>query len=510
MNEKNFSEILPKFHLANFRIGQKEIIHCVLQGRDSLCVLPTGGGKSLCYQLPALYLQKLVVVISPLIALMKDQVDALQRLGIPAGALHSSQTEAEKLDVFRRLSAGGAFILYLSPERAQKPAFHKWLQNREIALFAIDEAHCVSQWGHDFREEYGQLQILKQIRPDIPIMALTASATPMVLNDIAKQLKLKDPERHIHGFYRKNLFYQVESCEDAEKLSYLVKGIEQFPEGKVIVYCGTRKNTEGVAKFLSSRFRGVGFYHAGLKSDARTLIQDSYGGGKIRILVATNAFGMGVDHPDIRLVVHYQIPANIDSLYQEMGRAGRDGKDSTCLMLYAKKDRGLQSFFIEKSSAPAAIKSSRWNTLDALIAYAEGGECRHSEILTYYKDSQRIDACGHCDTCAPDSNRKVLFAKVPGVKAIKTKRKEKRPKIRSTGEIMDGMEKERFSALKEWRKEKAKALDTAAFMILSDKTLRALANECPSSLQDLMQIHGIGEKKAEAFGHEVLQKLAEL
>jgi ATP-dependent DNA helicase RecQ len=501
---------LSRFHLKDFRLGQKEIIESILQKRDSLCVLPTGGGKSLCYQFPAVHLEQIVVVISPLIALMKDQVDSLQRNGIPSGFLHSNQSDEDKLKVFREMDKGGAFVLYLSPERAQKPAFHRWIAQKKIALFAIDEAHCVSQWGHDFREEYSQLKILKKIRPDIPVLALTASATPLVLDDIADNLCLKNPARHIHGFYRKNLYYQVEECDEENKLSYLVSGIEHFPEGKILVYAGTRKATEAVAKFLSQRFHAVGFYHAGLNADSRTKIQNSYAAGKIRILVATNAFGMGVDHADVRLVVHYQMPANIDSLYQEMGRAGRDGKFSTCVMLYSKKDKGLQSYFIEQSKAPKAIKNSRWRTLEALIGYAEGGECRHSEILTYYQDSQRIEACGHCDSCAPGSALRVKYTKLPGVKALSVRKKTRRPKLRSTGEIMDGMETERLSALREWRKQKAKSLDVAAFMIFSDKTLRALANECPRSKEHLLEIYGIGEQKAEAFGSEVLQRLAEL
>jgi ATP-dependent DNA helicase RecQ len=508
-----FAAALASFGLKNFRPGQRDIVESVLSGRDAIAVLPTGGGKSLCYQLPAVYSQKLVIVISPLIALMRDQVESLNRRGIAAGCLHSDQTEAEKTEIFQRMKKGGAFVLYLSPERAQKEGFQKWIVGREIALFAIDEAHCVSQWGHDFREEYGQLSILKRIRPDVPILALTASATPLVLDDIGRNLRLRAPSRHVHGFYRKNLYYQVVACEDdSDKMSYLLQALGQFPEGKVIIYCGTRKATEEVARYLSKSHRGVGFYHAGLGGEDRAMIQDAYASGKIRILAATNAFGMGVDHPDVRLVVHYQMPANIDSLYQEMGRAGRDGHDSTCIMLYSKKDKGLQSYFIQTSGAPAEIKNSRWNTLEALVAYAEGGECRHSEILTYYQDSQRIESCGHCDTCAPDSMRRVAVpeeeVEASGISSRSRRgKKSRRPRIRDSGEVMDGMEGERFTHLKEWRKAKAKALDVAAFMVFSDKTLRAIANQNPRSLDALLEIHGIGAAKAEAFGREVLDEL---
>jgi ATP-dependent DNA helicase RecQ len=497
-----------KFSLPGFRRGQQEIIASILGGQDVMAVLPTGGGKSLCYQYPAVAAQKLVVVISPLIALMKDQVSNLNRLGIPAGALHSGQTEADAKEVFRKIGLGGPFLLYLSPERAQKEGFHRWIKGRPIALFAIDEAHCVSQWGHDFREEYGLLSVLKTLRPDVPVLALTASATPQVLSDIARVLQLKKPSKHVHGFYRPNLYYQVESCQDeADKLRYLEQGIQQNPEGRIIVYCGTRRSTEEVAESLGKKFSKVGYYHAGLSPKDRNDTQTAYEEGEIRILVATNAFGMGIDHPDVRLVMHYQMPANIDSLYQEMGRAGRDGKDSTCLMLYSKKDKGLQSYFITQSEAPAEIKRSRWSTLDALVSYSEGGECRHSGILTYYHDSQRIESCGHCDACVPNSNRRVLVTHAP--KAATTRRRNADKKAVPADEGLSELEQMRFAALKEWRRLKAKELDTAAFVVFSDRTLRHLAAMNPQSREQLLEVYGIGEAKVEAFGTEVLEKLNE-
>jgi ATP-dependent DNA helicase RecQ len=516
-DEKTYEQVLrERFGMDEFRLGQKEIIRSVLAKKDVLAVLPTGGGKSLCYQFPAVYADQLVIVISPLIALMKDQVAALTRRGIPAGCLHSGQSEKEKLDVFRRLAAGGAFILYLSPERAQKEAFHKWIANRQIALFAIDEAHCVSQWGHDFREEYGQLNILKKLRPDVPTLALTASATPIVLKDIEKRLGLQKPERHVHGFYRPNLYYQVESClDETEKFQILEQALRQTPEGRVIVYCGTRRSTEEVGERLGKSFAGVGFYHAGLSAEDRNQTQDAYAKGEIRILVATNAFGMGVDQPDVRLVAHFHMPANIDSLYQEMGRAGRDGLPSTCLMLYSKKDKGLQSFFIQQSDAPYEIKRSRWNTLEALVSYSEGGECRHAEILTYYQDSQRIDACGHCDSCAPASDRKIMrpsFAEVTAAASATRTRKRKTAKKEAAlaEEGFDGTQKELFAALKEWRKQKARELDVAAFMVFSDRTLREIVAKHPRTRDELRDVHGIGDQKLEAFGTELIEQLKSL
>ncbi len=506
----NLHEQLKKsFNLDEFRLGQQDIINAVLAGKDALAVLPTGGGKSLCYQLPAVYLNKLVIVISPLIALMKDQVAALEKKGISSGALFSGQTEDQKKLVFAKMNLGGAFVLYLSPERVAKEGFQKWILQRPIALFAVDEAHCVSQWGHDFRAEYAELKVLKKLRPDIPVLALTASATPTVLDDIGKNLKLVKPERIVHGFYRPNLYYQVESCDNEEvKVDWLLQSIKQFPEGRLLVYCGTRKVTEEVAGWLQRQFKNVDFYHAGLATKERARVQEAYVNGGLRILVATNAFGMGIDQPNVRLVVHYQMPANIDSLYQEMGRAGRDGADSTCLMLYSKKDKGLQSYFITNSDARSEIKDLKWRNLEALVAYSEGGECRHAEILTYYKDAQRLKKCGHCDVCLPRSPRKILEVMSARdhspIKLVKNKTKKHSFVV---GEELSPDQQLVFRALKDWRKIKASELDVPAFVIFGDKTLRELAHLQPKSLDQLVNIYGIGEAKIEKFGTELLEVL---
>jgi ATP-dependent DNA helicase RecQ len=498
-----------RFQMSSFRLGQKEIISSILNGQDTIAILPTGGGKSLCYQYPALFKNQLVIVVSPLIALMNDQVEGLKNKGIPAGCVHSDQNEEQKRALFLRLKEGGAFILYLSPERTQKEGFLNWIKNLPIALFAIDEAHCVSMWGHDFREEYAQLHKLKEIRPDVPMLALTASATPFVIRDIAKQLTLKSPAKHVHGFYRPNLYYQVESCaDDFEKIQLLKQAIAKNPQGRVIIYCGTRSKTEELAALLSTEFDEVDFYHAGMSGDLRQQKQDDYSQGKTRILLATNAFGMGIDHPDVRLVVHYQMPANIDSLYQEMGRAGRDGRMSTCLLLYAKKDKGLQSFFIQSSKASSAIQTSRWRALDNLVSYAEGGECRHAEILTYYQDAQRIEKCGHCDVCDPSSLLRIQVLrpakKLPEASAAVPKPLSKKKKSELENQELSAEETRVFQILKIWRKDKAKELDVPAFVIFSDKTLRHLAKVQPTELEEFKKIYGMGEVKIERFGPELL------
>jgi len=349
-------ELLGYFGFHGFRAGQQEVVEAALSGRDVLAVMPTGAGKSLCYQLPALAAPGLTVVVSPLIALMKDQVEALTRRGIPAAALNSSLSEAEQRALLARL---GAFkLLYVSPERLQSPLLQRALGRIKVARLVVDEAHCISGWGHDFRPDYRQLGLLREALGAPPVTALTATATRAVREDVAASLGLRDPKLVLTGFNRPNLAYRVWEAPCAPLKRSLLRHFLGTHEGPGIVYAGTRRGVEETRTLLDAwGYRAVA-YHAGMGAAARAAVQDAFLTGHVNLLVATSAFGMGVDKPDVRFVLHLGAPASLEAYYQEAGRAGRDGKPSLCLLLHAPEDAALQEKLID-ASTPSLLDLKR-------------------------------------------------------------------------------------------------------------------------------------------------------
>jgi ATP-dependent DNA helicase RecQ len=358
---------LARFRLSSFRPGQREVIAALIAGNDCLCIMPTGGGKSLCYQLPSIARAGLTLVVSPLIALMKDQVDSLTTLGIAATYINSSLSPAEAFDRINRMAAGQFDLVYIAPERLRSSLFLEKLRETQIQLLAVDEAHCISEWGHDFRPDYARLGRLRQRLNNPQTIALTATATPEVRRDIAEQLQLRQPQVFITGFARPNLSFEVEQAfSDPDRDRILLEFLRETP-GAGLVYSATRKGCEELAPVLAKTSgRKVGLYHAGLEPEARRRVQDEFMSGHTPIIVATNAFGMGIDKSDLRFVVHYNIPGTLEAYYQEAGRAGRDGLPSRCLLIYASRDRRIQEFFIDSAYPEPEVVAEVYDFLRAI------------------------------------------------------------------------------------------------------------------------------------------------
>jgi len=393
----NINELLKThFGYDEFRPLQEEIIHNVLDKKDSLVLMPTGGGKSLCYQLPALTFEGITLVISPLIALMKDQVDSLKENGISAAYINSSLSTAEISEIKYKVMNNGVKILYIAPERLAMNEFRDFLNNIIIDLVAVDEAHCISEWGHDFRPEYRNLKKLKTLFPGVPIIALTATATRRVSDDIVRQLSLEDGGIFTSSFNRENLSFSILRKKDA--FDKLVKLLEKHKGESAIIYCFSRKDTETIAESLKTEGFNAMPYHAGLDQETRANTQDRFVKDKIDIIVATIAFGMGIDKPDIRLVVHYTFPKTLEGYYQEIGRAGRDGLPSRCVMFYSYGDTIKHDFFIKKIEDEAAQNHAR-EKLDQVVNYCEIPDCRRKYLLKYFDEDYKKDNCKGCDNC---------------------------------------------------------------------------------------------------------------
>jgi ATP-dependent DNA helicase RecQ len=383
------------FGYQKFRPGQQEIIDSVVAGRDVLAIMPTGGGKSLCYQIPALMQEGIALVVSPLISLMKDQVDQLLANGVAAACLNSTQTREQQADVLQRCRKGEIKLLYIAPERLMMDNFFEQLSHWRLTMIAVDEAHCISQWGHDFRPEYRGLGVLKKRLAQIPFIALTATADETTRQDIIRLLELENPLIHISSFDRPNIRYTL--LEKFKPLEQLLRVVQEQRGKSGIIYCNSRAKVEDTAARLQSRGLSVAAYHAGLDNERRASVQEAFLRDDLQIVVATVAFGMGINKSNVRFVIHFDIPRNIESYYQETGRAGRDGLPAEALLFYDPADMAWLRRCLDEKSA-GMLQDIERHKLNAMNAFAEAQTCRRLVLLNYFGESKQ-QPCGNCDIC---------------------------------------------------------------------------------------------------------------
>ena len=573
-------EVLNKYYgYTSFKEGQYEIIINILKGRDSFCILPTGGGKSICYQIPAMIFKGITIVISPLISLMKDQVDSLNENGIAAEYINSTQSLNDIDHIMKKCYEGKIKLLYIAPERLENEFFKRKLKNLNISQIAIDEAHCVSMWGHDFRKSYREIaQFINEFDKRPVITAFTATATEVVRKDVLELLGLTNPYTYIGGFDRENLNINLYIEED--KLEF-VKDIIREEDNSGIIYCVTRKEVEGLYNYLKDLGYTVGKYHGGLKDEEKEYYQEEFLKENINLMIATNAFGMGIDKSNVRYVIHFTMPKNIESYYQEIGRAGRDGESANCYLLYNRSDVRTLEYLIY-TTASLNRKEIEIRKLQEMINFCESKGCLRYFILNYFGEKNARNYCNSCSNCLKDEEIRDYTIEAQKILSCVYRSREKYgisvlvdvlrgmtgPKIvndklnrlttygimkeyssrfikdiiktlidfgyvdlkegtysmlklnkkslkilksemkvlfklnESEEEVM--LNKELFNILRNWRKDRALKEGIKPYIIFSDSTLIQISNVVPKNKEELLGIRGMGEKKYEKFGEELL------
>ena len=501
-----------------FRPKQENVIRSLLAAHDTCVVMPTGGGKSLCYQLPAVISGKTAVVVSPLIALMQDQAAQLAQMGIPAAVINSMQSSLQRRQVMEKAARGEYRLLYLSPERLAAANTFEWLGKVPVGFFAVDEAHCISEWGHEFRTDYRQLSRLRTSFPKLPIAAFTASATRQVRHDILKQLQMRKPDCYIASFHRSNLRYVVHECEARTQMELLVRALRHYARESVIVYSPTIRRVEETVEYLEESGIAAIPYHAKMESSTRRQNQERWMSDEVRVLVGTIAFGLGINKPAVRAVIHLSLPKSIEQYYQEAGRAGRDGRPADCALLWQKQDHVLLDYFIRQISDDAERERSS-ERKRVISRFADSSGCRQRQICLHFGETPHWKSCGNCDNCGAKPEwlgkekvsidlseiapREMSFPPPPSAFASLPRSEKRRPREVPPSEVDPVL----AEYLREWRRNMARENKVPAYIILHDSTLEELCRRRPANLAELKQVPGIGEKKADVYGAEILQAL---
>lgn len=432
-------EVLKKYYgYSEFRAAQEQIIESILEGKDTLAIMPTGAGKSICFQIPALLMEGVTIVISPLISLMKDQVDYLREIGVEAAYINSSLGNLELQETLFYAANGKYKLIYIAPERLESESFCNLLKDLKIPLIAVDEAHCVSQWGHDFRPSYRRVNSFINKLSKRPIVAaFTATATEVVRKDMLELLDLSTPKVFVTGFDRENLSFTVIKGEDKD--SFLKEYISNNKGKTGIVYTSTRREAESLYNKLHEKGYKAGVYHAGLSENERNRVQEDFSFDNIDIIVATNAFGMGIDKSNVRYVIHYNIPKNMEAYYQEAGRAGRDGEDSECILLFAPKDIQVQKYFIDESSMSEERKNNEYNKLRAMVDYCYTSKCLRAYILQYFGETEVMESCDNCSSCNDTREEKDITLEAQKIFSCVYRMKE-RFGVKMVSDVLKGSE----------------------------------------------------------------------